>query len=153
MATRDNFNRSELCLVTVPPAAPDTATVTSTGVDLDFVNSASMVFIFGATGDTLGATVKFTCKLQESDAAGAGYTDVADAEIIDTSRSPSNSITVDANAETSLAYRLGYKGNARYIRGVVTVTGVHTYGTPICMLAILGNERMGASQQASVAAG
>lgn len=152
MTSMDNFNHFETCLVRVPPATRDTATVTSNGVDLDFVNSATMVFLFGPTGDTLSATVKLTCKIQESD-DDVTYTDVADAEVIDTSRSPSNSITVDANAETSLAYKLGYKGNARYIRGVVTVTGTHTYGTSIAIIAILGNERMGPGAQASVATG
>ena len=58
---------------------------------------------------------------------------------------------VDAAAEDDLAYKLGYKGNAKYIRGVITATGTHTYGTTIVVAAILGNKRTGPYDQASIA--
>lgn len=149
MTSRDNVNPSELCLMTVP--ATKTATTTSSPVDLSPFNSVSICFIFGASGDTLSANVKWTCTITECDTYNGTFTDVADAEVIDCSTSPSNSITVDASGEDSKAYRLGYTGNAKYLKGVVTATGTHTYGTPIAIMAILGNERMGPGTQASLA--
>lgn len=149
MTSRDNFNVSDLCLMTVP--ATKTATTTSGAVDLQAFNSVSICFIFGASGDTLSGTVYWTCKITECDTVGGTYTDVADAEVIDGSTSPSNSVVVDVTGEDSLAYRLGYTGNARFLKAVITATGTHTYGTPLAMMAILGNERMGPGAQASIA--
>ncbi|KPL08307.1 hypothetical protein AMJ86_01125 [bacterium SM23_57] len=148
MTSRDNFNSFESCLMTVP--ATKTSTVTSSPVDVSTFNSVTICFIFGASGDTLSGTVYWTCKITECDTYNGIFTDVTDAETIN-GTTPSNSIVVDASGEASKAYKLGYTGNAKYLKGVVTATGTHTYGTPIAIMAVLGNERMGPGQQASLA--
>ena len=149
MTQVDNFEQYNNGLI-YPPATR-TATTTSGYIDTDEYNSVTVDFIFGATGDTLSGTVLWTCTITECDTAGGTYTAVAAAEIIDGTTSPANSVVVDANGEVDLSYKLGYKGNARYIRGVITPTGTHTYGTVLGMNATLGNKRMGPYAQASVA--
>lgn len=149
MTSVDNFADHDNCLMYSP--ATRTATTTSQPVDTAPYNSATICFEFGASGDTLSETVYWTCKITECDTVGGTYTDVADAEVIDGTTSPSNSIVINAPAEDELIYKLGYKGNARYVKGVITPTGTHTYGTPISVHAKLGNKRMGPPSQASVA--
>lgn len=79
------------------------------------------------TGAVVGAG-DFSVKLQESDASGSGFADVAAAQ-------------VDSNAPATLAansaYKLGYRGNKRYVKPVLTKAG----GTSIAagIVAILGD--------------
>ena len=151
MTQVDNFAQYDNGLV-YPPATR-TALTTSAYIDTDEYNSVTIDFIFGATGDTLSANLLWTCTIVESDTAGSGYTAVAAAEIIDGTTTPANSVVVDANGKVDNSYKLGYKGNARYIKGVITPTGSMTYGTILGMNATLGNKRMGPMSQASVTVG
>ena len=79
------------------------------------------------TGAIVGAG-DFGVKLQESDASGSGFADVAAAQ-------------VDSNAPATLtassSFKLGYRGNKRYVRISLTKAG----GTSIALgaSAVLGD--------------
>lgn len=89
----------------------------------------------------------WTFKLQESDSQASGFSDVTDSDVVlvgsakSPVAAPSSStgvfLTVDAAAEDSLTYRVGYIGNKRYVRCVATA--VNTPGsTPLSITALLG---------------
>lgn len=147
MTNKDNSDGFDVCQLTDP--ATSTTTVTSSAVDLTPYNSATILFVFGAaSSDTLSGSDYWTLTIQESDTYNTGFTAVAAAEITNLS---ANSVVVDANGELSTAYKIGYKGNAKYLRGVATITGSHTYGNEIAVLAILGDAKNGPGNDASIA--
>jgi hypothetical protein len=92
------------------PAAR-TASANGTGVDLQGSESAVVMFSLGALTDGT-----HTPKVQESDASGSGYTDVAAADLIG---------SLSALSANSIQ-QVGYIGNKRYIRAVLTVAGATT---------------------------
>jgi len=145
----DNFSKHDTCQIVDPVAV--TATNTSSPVDVSNYNSVTVNFHFGECGDTLSGSLYYTCKLTECDTYNGTFTDVADAEVIDGTTSPSNAIVVDAPAEDAFTYRLGYIGNANYIKAVFTLTGSNASGTLIAASVTLGNARMAKSAQKSVA--
>jgi len=83
------------------------ATNTGDGVDLLGFNSAAVVINTGA----IAGAGDFTPKLQESDAAGSGYTDVAAGDLVG---------TFPASLAADSVVKVGYIGTKRYVRTVLT---------------------------------
>jgi hypothetical protein len=110
-----------------------TTTKTSTSVDLQGYNSASVIFNLGLAADTLSGSVYWTLKLQHSD-DDVTYTDLASADL----NSPSLAVVVDSNSKDRTAYSFGYQGSKRYLKAVATPTGTHSSGTPIGIIALRG---------------
>lgn len=107
----------------VPMIAPavQTATVTGAATDLLGFQSACLVVNTGA----IAAAGDFAIKLQESDTTTLGdFADVV-AEHLQGE--------VPATLEADSVYRLGYVGNKRYVRTVLTRAG----GTSIALGAVL----------------
>lgn len=117
MAKRDLY--SNIGVVSLVAPAVITATNTATGVDLRDFNSATVVINTGA----IAGSGNFTPKLQESDESAANYTDVAASDLL-------GSFPTALAADT--AYKVGYKGNKRYIRTVLTLNS----GTSIAVSAV-----------------
>lgn len=92
------------------PAARVNGTANGTGVDLKGFNSCMAVFHAGAVTDGV-----HTPKVQESD-DDSTYTDVAAADLLGTL----------AAFTANTVQRIGYIGNKRYIRPVITTTGATT---------------------------
>lgn len=110
-----------------------TTTKTSSSVDLQGYNSATVVFAVGQSGDTLSGSVYWTLKVQHSDDDSV-YTDTAASDLLN----PSLTTVVDSSAKDRQAYKFGYVGAKRYLKGVATPTGTHTNGTPLGILAVRG---------------
>lgn len=109
-----------------------TADANGTGVDLAGYESATVLFEFGDSADTLSGSVYVVGVVQESDDNSA-FTDVADADLIGTEP------TVDAPAEDTQIYAVGYRGSKRYIRAKLDFTGTHTSGIPCATTVIKGS--------------
>ena len=107
---RDLVNNEDY-VQSVAPAAY-AASVNGAGVDLRDFDGAMMVVDPGAVTDGT-----HTPKMQESD-DDSTYTDVAAADMEKTL----------AAIAASTVQRVGYKGNKRYVRAVVTVAGATTGG-------------------------
>lgn len=147
MTNKDNTDNFDICLLTVPANA--TTTVTSSAVNLTPYNSATICFEIGAaSADTLSGSILWTCTIQESDTYNTGFTAVDASEITNLS---ANSVVIDANGECSTTYKIGYKGNAKYLRGLITATGTHTYGNIMSIYAVLGDIKMGPGSDSSTA--
>ncbi len=108
-----------------------TTTKTSTAVDLQGYNGASVVFAIGLSGDTLSGSVFWTLKLQHSDDDSV-YTDTALTDL----NSTALTVVVNSAALDETAYSFGYQGAKRYLKAVATPTGTHSVGTPIGMLSL-----------------
>lgn len=108
---------------------PTTITATATGVSVDtlgFMGVAILLSLAAATG--LSGANKVVFKLQES-ANNSDWTDV-DASVAADNLDGSSDyvpghgvVTIDDNAETDQAYKMGYRGYKRYVRVIGTVTG------------------------------
>ncbi|WP_100960400.1 hypothetical protein [Bosea sp. FBZP-16] len=104
--------------------AVQAASVNGNAIDTKDFNSLAFIVNTGA----IASAGDFSAKLQESDVSGSGYTDVAAGQF-------------DSNAPATLAadatYKLGYRGNKRWARVVLTKAG----GTSIAagVVAVLGD--------------
>lgn len=128
--------RETTLLLNVPAVA--TSDVTSDSADVSGYEGADFVVIYGSPDDTLSGSIKMEAKLQESD-DDSTFSDVAGTELYG---STSNSFALaDANSDASKRYSLGYDGDERYVRVVVTFTGTHTNGTIVTILAVRGMPR------------
>lgn len=124
MAKRDLYNNISTVSAIVP--AVQTATATGTGVDGRGFQSVTYVIHTGA----IVASGNFTPKMQESDDNSA-WSDVAAADLLG---------SFPAALSASTAIRVGYKGNKRYTRPVLTLNS----GTSIAAsaMAILGHAEL-----------
>jgi len=110
-----------------------TSTKTSSTVDLEGFNSASIVFLVGASGDTLSTSLYWTLSIQHS-ADNVTYTPVATTDI----NAGNISSVVNSSGLASTAYSFGYIGANRYLQAVATPTGSVSSGIPIGILALRG---------------
>lgn len=111
-----------------------TTTKTSSTIDLQGFDSASVVFAIGTAGDTLSGSLYWTLKIQHSD-DDSSYSDVTTSGLFNSAAT----VLVDSSAKDKTAYSFGYIGGKRYVKAVATPTGSHSVGTPIGMLALKGN--------------
>ena len=111
-----------------------TTTKTSSAIDLQGFDSASIVFAIGIAGDTLSGSIYWTLKLQHSDDDSV-YVDVPLTSLFNSAAT----VVVDSLTKDETAYSFGYVGGKRYVKAVATPTGAHSVGTPIGVLALKGN--------------
>ncbi|WP_337187579.1 hypothetical protein [Phenylobacterium sp.] len=132
---------SETGVVHLLSSAPRQADANSTGMDLRDADSAALLFTVGANGDTLSGSVYIELEVEESD-DNSTWNDVANLDLTNYATGTTNTGTaakIVANAGAANSYLVGYKGNKRYIRGVVNITGTHTTGTPVGVVGLRGN--------------
>lgn len=96
------------------------ATNTSAAIDLLGFDSAAVVINTGA----IVSAGDFTAKLTECDTSGGTYTDVAAANLVG---------TFPASLEADSVVKVGYIGNKRYLKTVITKNG----GTSIAAGAVI----------------
>lgn len=109
-----------------PALAPAVQTATANGLAVDTRGYNRVAFVV-TTGAVAGSG-DFGVKLQESDLPGSGYADVAAAQA---------RTNAPATLAADSAYRLGYLGDKRYVRLVLT----RASGTSIAAgaVAVLGD--------------
>lgn len=117
-------------------AAVTTADQDTTGVDLRGYGAVAFLVDVGNSGDTLSGSVKIELEIEES-ADNVTYTDAANADVLDsvTGTNTGTFAVIDAPTEDSTVFVGQYVGTARYARVVINVTGTHTNGTPIGVIA------------------
>lgn len=124
---------------------PDTVTTdTATGyVDMQGFNSCLFVVSVGASGDTLSSSVKIELEVQDGDTT-TSFAAVADSAVRTaiTGTTTGTFAVIDAATEDDAVYTCQYVGNKRYAKVNINVTGTHTNGTPIAVLAIQGGDQI-----------
>ena len=129
----DIINRTEDNVELLPVVM--TATKTGTGIDKQGFDGTCHIIAIGDSGDTLSGSVYFTLKLEDSD-DDSTYAAAVTADVIGQTLTAGVFDTIDAPAEDSKNVLIQYVGKARYSRVVVTITGTHTNGTPIGIVAL-----------------
>lgn len=125
-----------------------TADANGASVDMKDYSHCAFYALIGESGDTLSGSVYIELEVEES-ADNSTFTDVADADLTNYVAGTNDGCfgLIDAAAEDDAVYMTQYRGNARYVRPVINVTGTHTNGTPIGILAVrFGAERLPVSQ-------
>ncbi len=142
MANFDKNPLTEVHIVHLLDPAVYTGTQTSSAADVNGATYAGFYIVYGATGDTLSASVSFECKLTESSDLAGTYTDVSATDIYSTQATVVNNFgLIDANSEDSETYGIGYNGSKRFVKVEATVTGTHSNGIPFGIVAALGFPR------------
>ena len=125
-----------------------TADADGASVDMKDYEHVAFYALVGESGDTLSGTVYLELELEESD-DDSTFTDVADADITNsvTGNNTGTFAKIDAAAEDDAVYMTQYKGNSRYVRPVVNISGTHSNGVPVGILAVrFGAERVPVTQ-------
>ena len=120
----------------VDPAVA-TADVTSSAVDMAGFTDLNILVSVGESGDTLSGSVKVELELQESD-DDSSYTACANASITNavTGTNTGTFAVIDAAAEDDAVYQTKYLGGKQYVKVVANLTGTHTNGIPVGVLAV-----------------
>lgn len=110
-----------------------TTAKTSTALDLQGFNAATIVFSLGLSGDTLATGLGWTLGLQHS-SDGTSYSAVGAADVL----GGTATITVNAPTADRQAYSIGYVGNLRYLQATMTPIGSPSSGIPAGIVALRG---------------
>lgn len=140
---RDPENNLPETLSVVPSV--HTADADGSSVDLkDYDGGVVFYALLGDSGDTLSGSVYVELEVEESD-DDSSFTDVADSDLTTTVTGTNNGTfgVINAPAEDQAVFTTRYKGSKRYVRPVVNVTGTHTNGIPVGILAL----RLGAKNK------
>jgi len=129
---------------------PVVITADADGASVDLLGYDRVVFyaLVGESGDTLSGSVKIELEVEES-SDDSSFTDVADAHLTQYVAGTNDGCfaLIDAAAEDDAVYMTEYRGSERYVRPVINVTGTHSNGTPIGILALrIGAERVAVTQ-------
>ena len=137
MSLKDLFHNLGAQQLYDPVLVAPTVDVNSASIDLKDKRSVMLLALIGESGDTLSGSVKIELELEDSPDDSV-WTDVVDADMRDpvTGTNTGTFAVIDAAAEDDAVYVAGYRGNKRYVRVVVNVTGTHTNGTPLGIVAV-----------------
>jgi len=108
----------------------------------DVQNYGSLMFLalVGQSGDTLSGSVYAELELEHSD-DDSTFEACADADLSEavTGTNTGTFAKIDDPAEDEAVFKVGYKGHKRYVRPVVRLTGTHTNGIPVGIVAVGGH--------------
>lgn len=134
-----NFKVSQILMPAVR-----TADANSSSIDRQGFDSVMFIASVGLSADTLSGSVYAEFEVEESDDNSA-WTDVANADLFKsvTGTNVGTFAKIDDPAEDETHYFTAYRGTKRYCRVVYNVTGTHSSGTPVAVIAVQGNARKG----------
>lgn len=128
-------------LKTVQTLDPALTTETRYGapVDRQGFEAVEHIVCIGASGDVLSEAIAIALAIEVSE-DGVSWAPVTEERDVlgETPDEAGVFATIDDVASDQSEHRIGYIGAARYTRIAVVLTGVHTTGTPIAALALLG---------------
>lgn len=142
---RDFANNVTVVSSITPKVASGTTDLTGAHIDRKGYESVTHVVAVGVSGDTLSGSVKLDLILEHADADGSGspgsYSAVSSGEDVLDGTVTAGGIftTIDSLAEDDVVVKIGYRGNKRFSRVKVDLTGTHANGTPVAAVALLGH--------------
>jgi len=128
----NNLKHDQLMDPVVLSASADGASV-----DMQGYRSVAFYALIGESGDTLSSSVYLELELEDSP-DDSSFTDCVDAVVTNTvtGNNTGTFAKIDAAAEDDVIKVAEYKGSARYVRPVVSLTGTHTNGIPVAVMAL-----------------
>ena len=132
---RDFISNFKETIAVVPSV--HTADADGSSVDMLGFNYVTFYAILGDSGDTLSGSVMIELEVEES-ADDSSFTDVADDDLQGYVAGTNDGCfgLINAPAEDQTFFTATYKGSKRYVRPVVNVTGTHSNGTIVGIIAI-----------------
>ncbi len=114
-----------------------TADADGASVDLLGYEKVTFLALIGESGDTLSGSVYVELEVEDS-ADDSSFSDAADADLQTYVAGNNDGCfgVINAAAEDDAVYKTTYRGSERYVRPVINVTGTHTNGIPIGILAV-----------------
>ena len=114
-----------------------TADEVGASVDMKDYDACTFLAVVGVSGDTLSGSVYIELEVQDS-ADDSSFAAVADAELTDsvTGTNTGTFSLINDPAEDDVVAKTTYIGSERYVLCNVNVTGTHSNGTPISVIAI-----------------
>lgn len=127
-----NFKTDQVVDPVVITTDTDGASVSLVGYD-----ACTFIALVGESGDTLSGSVKIELEVEDSD-DDSTFADAADADLQGYVAGTNDGCfaVIDAAAEDDNEFVATYKGSGAYVRPVINMTGTHTNGTPIGIVAI-----------------
>ena len=134
---RDHIANLQVDLVMVPVLTAPTIDANGISVDMLGYDRCTFLAALGDSGDTLSGSVYVELEVEESD-DDSSFSDVADADLQGYVAGNNDGCfaVVNAPAEDQAVFTATYKGSKRYVRPVLNVTGTHTNGIPISIIAV-----------------
>lgn len=119
-----------------------TATQTAVEIDLAGCNSAVFLVAFGQEAGTLSGSLGWTVTMTHADDDGTGvagdYANVEAKDVQGVTPASGVVITLDAAAEDQMVYKIGYIGDKRFVKLLLTEVG-STTGIPVTILTVKGH--------------
>jgi hypothetical protein len=116
---------------------------TPAAIDLQSFKGCELILNVGIGGITFSGVNKIEFVVTESD-DNVTYTAVNQADIIGATVSGAGIVkSLIAAHPAAAVYRLGYVGDARYIKVLADFSGTHGSGTPIAVTAVLSHPDTG----------
>ncbi len=114
-----------------------TADADGGSVDMTGYESCAFYALVGESGDTLSGSVMLELEVEESD-DDSTFTDVADADLRNYVTGTNNGCfgVIDAAAEDDAVFSCQYIGGSKFVRPVANLTGTHTNGIPVGIIAV-----------------
>lgn len=135
--TRDLYNNTRF-MTSITPAVYNSDT-TGTAVDTANFESVMCNVHVGNSADTLSGSNTIALELEES-SDNSTFTDVAVADMIGEAGTTASQFNlINAPAEDTAVFVVGYQGDLRYLRPLLNYSGSHSTGTPIGAQIVLGH--------------
>lgn len=132
---RDNVSNSQLILGAVQTLSGTTPNASALFDTRGF--DALTLYLVNGTVTDAGAAAGYTMTIQHSDTtAAADFTDVATAELVANSAGGTTVSEITDTDDNTLAGGVGYVGNKRYVRAVIT--GTSGTSATVQVLGVLG---------------
>lgn len=132
---------STIKVVTAIGASVLNADAASANIDLSGFKSAELILALGVGGIAFSGANKIEFKLSHSD-DGADFDDVIAADLLGVAEVAGGVVkALTAPHAAAGTYRIGYKGNRRFLKLLADFSGVHGTGTPIAALVVMGDPR------------
>ena len=114
-----------------------TSDANGASVDMKGYGSVAFYALVGESGDTLSGSVYIELEIEDSD-NDSDWADAVDADVRSsvTGNNTGTFAKIDAATEDDAVFLGQYDGSSRYVRPVINVTGTHTNGTPIGIIAV-----------------
>ena len=137
MIAKDLISNTADSLVVTPAVL--TGDGEGTGVDMKGYTDVAFYASVGASGDTLSASVYLELQVQVSD-DNSTWAAAPDADIVGavTGSATGTFAKIDAPAEDEVLHATRYLGTSRYVRVLVNLTGTHSNGIPVSVIALRG---------------
>ncbi len=136
--SRRDFSKNVKVSQLLAPLVHTTSPGTELSIDNQGFGSSMFMANVGITGDTLSGSVFVEMVIEHSD-DDVSFDEVAATDLAGGAGAGPLVALIDDNSEDEAVFKVGYIGDKRYVRMIAALTGTHTNGIPIGIVAVQGH--------------